>query len=238
MNMNVNFQPSFLGLKTFKHNNVRLLEPYTAISRDSKKLNLAARFEPVNNMFETIVTADHRNFDWIGYSQYSINKNYMYIESMHTDSFERDIGIGTCLHLNNIIEMLKNNVDLIELSASAPAIPFHIRFGFRPCDVWTDNMVRNLRHLASNKDYRFKKFSEDAKFILSNQYSNDLKARLANQLIADYVNESLACKTTDELKQLMRSPTKMSLTRSDVFKNKDFYNKLLKKYNIDYKIEG
>ena len=234
--MDVNFQPSFLGLNTFKYNGVTLLKPYNGCARNSVVLRFDTRFEPVYEKFETIVTNSKDDLDRVAYSQFTLNRNYMFIESMHTNSSVRSLGIGTCLHLNNIVEMFKNGIEVIELSASSTAIPFHLRLGFKPCDIWTDNMIRNLRYIASERDYRLKSFSESAKSILSSDYSKDLKARLANNLISDYITEASKFKDKDELKKLMRCATQMRLTRSDVLKNKDFYNELFKRYKIDYEI--
>lgn len=235
--MNVNFQPSFLGLKTFKCRNAYILKHYYARTRNNAQVQISTKCETVDNSFETLITYPNRLLDELGYSQYKIRKNYMFIESMHTDSHERDLGLGTCLHLHNIMEMLENNIEIMELQASAHEIPFHIRLGFKPCDIWQDDMIRNMRVISSEKDLILRHYAEDAKFLLGCDYDKDLKARLANQLIYDYLTDAIKIKDRDELPKLIRRPAIMCLKKHEVLENKDFYNELFKKYKIDYEIK-
>lgn len=163
--------------------------------------------------------------------------SYMYVDNMFTDEDKRGDGLGTCMHLVNIITMMENNIDKIELRASSSAIAFHTKLGFKPIGFMDNNMMfDNIRAIAKETAPELSKHSEDAKALLKTLMQPELKRKLALKLIENYMRDAIKVKTKKEQKYLLPSCVEMCLTQKDVLANKEKYNKLFKKYNIDYQI--
>ena len=74
---------------------------------------------------------------------------YMFVDTM--DSYDRNRGFGTCMHLVNIIEMLENDIDKIELYSTPSAVVFHIKCGFKPDSTWDDGLAINIQKIQHKR---------------------------------------------------------------------------------------
>ena len=235
--MQIYFNPTFTALTTHKLNGINVLDNFTC---RSKKLDLYEVTTTRDPIFDTFITKikDDMQLDPIAQNEFSVQKNiqYMYIDSMYTINEERNRGLGTCLHLSAIIEMLKNDIKLLELYSKSSAIPFHIRLGFKPSDKWSENLERNLESISQETDERLVKYTQDAQQILNSELDKNTKGNLTNNLIYRYLKDAIKIKDVDELKYTIPTGIIMSLHRDDVIKNKKLYNLLFEKYNIDFQI--
>ncbi len=163
--------------------------------------------------------------------------DYMFVDNMETYQGNRGKGLGTCMHLTNIIEMMENNVKRIELTAASSAIPFHIKCGFKPAMEWGNNFTtENIRTIAYDKNPELEKYSKQAQELLKTRLSPELKTKLANKILLGYTKKAVKIISTEKQKYIFPHSVTMTLTREDVIKNKNFYNKLFEKYQIDYQI--
>jgi hypothetical protein len=156
---------------------------------------------------------------------------------METDPTSRGGGLGTCMHLTNIIEMMENDVSKIELTAAPSAIPFHIKCGFKPDMKYGKNYAnQNIRAIANDDTPELAQYAQEAQNLLKSYLSPELKNKLANKLMVKYTKSAIKIMDTEEQKCLFPKCVDMVLTKKDVIKNKKFYNKLFDKYQIDYQI--
>ena len=147
-------------------------------------------------------------------------------------------GYGTIMHLCSIMELLENNYPLIKLSSLSKAIYFHSKMKFEPA---IDNLKELTSHLQGevidNSPEKLEYFSEKAKRLLADK-SIDEEAFLkkGNQILADYIQAIRKGKFNREEHKFLEGFT-MILTKENILKNKDFFNKLLKDFRIDYLIK-
>ena len=237
--MKTTFNPIFLGLKTYNHKNVKFLENFSCETKDKE------------NTPYTVSTKDEENYGWYNISYNTKNQTqpdaeqqimiypdieYMFIDNMYSANESRNKGLGTCMHLTNIIYMFENNLNQIELYSTSQAIPFHIKFGYKPVDKWNTGLAKNIREISNDYTEYLKKHSLEADFLLKSNFSDELKSSLGNKLLYRYTKDALNCKSKEELEYLFSKGTPMILTKKSILKNKDFYNNLFKKYKIDYQI--
>lgn len=163
--------------------------------------------------------------------------NYLVVDNMETETEARGNGLGTCMHLTNIIHLMENNVSRIELLAAPSAIPFHIKCGFKP-QITLDNeySLKNIRTIANDTTPELAEYAQDAKELLKTRLSPALKNKLANKILLGYTKKAIKIMDTEDQKALFPHSIDMYLTKKDVIRNKNFYNKLFNKYNVDYQI--
>ena len=162
-------------------------------------------------------------------------KKILYIDSLSSSC--EDQGLGTCLHLINTIEMLENGIEKMALFSTSEAIPFHTRFGFIPNNEWLNGLGENIKIIAKDSTPELKDYSDFAKQLKSCQISLETKSVLGNRLLNEYTLSAIKHYPKNQLKKLFKYPTNMELSLNDIYKNKEKYNLLFKKYNIDYSID-
>lgn len=243
--MKINFSApiNFNSLAMYKVNGAKIPEDFSCRTNDKDRTfydvsikrcdyidGFEVRFDDINTLSSIEPIADEE-------IMIRPEINYMYVDNMFTDDDKRGSGLGTCMHLVNIIEMLENDIDRIELRASASAVAFHTKFGFKPVGFLNYNaMLENIRSIAQDESPKLSKHSQDAKALLKTTIKPELKTKLALKLIENYTKDAIKVKNRKEQEYLFSNCIEMSLTKKDVLKNKEKYNKLFEKYNIDYEI--
>lgn len=238
MKINCRPQISFQSLRMKQLHGINFPENFDCSSRRNKKYNVSVHEEYdayqiyfSDNKYRPLPNAEQE------ITLYK-DQDYMYVDNMYTqDSFRGD-GLGICMHLVNIIEMFENdNIKRIELFATSEAIPFHSKFGFRPCENWNNaTMLKNIRAIAADDTPELSQYSLEAAMLLKTYISPELKSQIGNKIIHNYIQKAVKIKSKAEQKEIFESPIQMVLTRENVMNNKKFYNKLFKKYKIDYQI--
>lgn len=160
--------------------------------------------------------------------------NYMFIDSMN--STQESKGLGTCMHLLNIIEMFENQINNIDLLSASSAIPFHTRLGFYPCDKWENGLSENIERIVKNNIKGLETYTKSADRLLKSKLSNEEKTVFGNKLLFDYTKAAINKLSKSELEYLFLNETHMRLGKEYILNNKNFYNDLLGKYYIDYEI--
>ncbi len=171
--------------------------------------------------------------------QINIYPETILVDSMYTNpEFQYKYGFGKSMHLINIIEMLENNAALIELEAVSEAIPFHTSMGYYPNGKWRNGLSKNIKSISNDNTAELSKYAEIAKLLLKSCNMSEIALSiLGNNLLNQYTKAALEIKPKRDLKYLFSRSTNMTLKRKDVLKNKDFYNNLYDKYEIDYHID-
>lgn len=195
----------------------------------------------INNLnyqdYSVLVTSNNREvghclFDYLG-------SNTFYITTInnYTNSIK---GIGSVLHLTQIITMLENGADNVKLFSLGSAINFHAKLGFKS-NIQTKSDVTNfLINEISMKHWNDKKFSgimDKVKTWFADKESADSqKIESGNKIIDDFVQTINENKLKYGIDYQILTGIKMKLKKEDILSNKDYFNNLLNKYGIDYQI--
>ena len=161
----------------------------------------------------------------------------LFVALMVTNKKDRGKGLGTCLHLSNIIELMENKYDVIKLKSLGEALPFHRKFGFEvAAPEFGGEIIQYLFKISKNREKPFSELRERANTTLFGLQGRKDKLQQANKIMNEYID--LVSKEIPKKEQEAYFPysLKMELSKIDVYKNKDFYNKLFRKYDIDYQI--
>ncbi len=177
----------------------------------------------------------------LGYEILNITPEEKYITGANIfviEEYRRKFGLGEVLRLCSIMHMIENKKDAIKICAKDSAVYFHSKYGFIP--DFKDFYARDRLLEGIRKDKAFPELAKKAaallqRVLLHNEKEQRAVCKEANNLLKRYI----------ELAQQNPHPEKnhkpaysvdMILKKEDVIKNKEFYNNLLEKNFIDYKI--
>ena len=166
-------------------------------------------------------------------------ENYFYLSSINNFS-EGMKGVGSALHLTQIISMLENNIQETKLNSLGSAINFHAKFGYKS-DIKSVSEIKSfLTDEIAMKHYNDEIFSPVIS-KLQKWYANSFapcEKRIVkgNEIIDDFIKTINDNKLKYDDDYNITSSIKMSLKREDVINNKEYYNNLFNKYGIDYQI--
>lgn len=147
-------------------------------------------------------------------------------------------GYGTIMHLCSIMELLENNYPLIKLSSLSKAVYFHSKMKFTPDIQNSNETILHLKNeIINNAPNELKSFSKRAENILSNKTLTDKEIIIqGNHLIYEYI-QAIRKGGFDREKHNFKGGFTMILTKENILKNKEFFNKLFKDFHIDYLIK-
>jgi len=183
----------------------------------------------------TLVTNKSGNI--LGSHHYKINntKNKKLVGTyISTKDSHQNKGIGEIMRLASIIEMKENKLPQIDIVSINKALPFHIKYKFKPDIDTSFDIYSLLGYIAMTN----KKFKDQATILLkktANLAINDKKNEYiseANNFIENYI------KSNSENWKSFHVEDDIPLTLKDVTlkENADFFNTLFKKRGIDYSI--
>lgn len=201
-----------------------------------------------NDKFLTSI--DTKNLSNVAKNKFNINMEKHVIENgcmSVTQNKCKGQGLGVIMHLNNIISLMENNLDRIELFSLPEAVLFHGKCKFEP-QILDYEVILDTIFCISQKDC--KKIPElkpvvqaageyfDYAFETRGQQHTAERIKQANDIVQQYFDIMSTKKLTEDEKQLygLKVGFDMVLTKEKILENKDFFNALFKKFNIDYKI--
>lgn len=238
MHINFHSQPPFQSIYIKSNKGVKIFDEFNCRANDKEKSSHTVTIEERERHNHNNYNINLKNAEMeLSATQHVAlypEIDYMFIDTMA--SYYQNSGLGTCMHLINIIEMLENNINKIEFYATPQAIPFHTRLGFQPTNKWDEGLSVNIEKINNNTYPELSEYSEKAKQLLASRFSYPVKTILGNKLMNNYTIEAIKVLPREELEYLFSMATHMKLKSEDVIKNKSFYNELLGKYNIDYRI--
>lgn len=166
---------------------------------------------------------------------FNINKKLktLYGKFISTQEHYRNKNLGEILRLSSIITMLENNLEKIKISSFLETIPFHAKYKFKPDVKNPYEALCIIRHIANSKN---KELTREAATVLKKQdnISAHEICNLAENLLKRFTKDITPRKVARN--RIHVNIVDMTLTKDDVIKNKDFFNSLFKKHNIEYKI--
>src|SRR5574344_2117888 len=148
--------------------------------------------------------------------------------------------VGEILRLSSIMEMLSNGLDKIKIYSKDSAVLFHGKYGFEPHITKFRERDVLLKQMAQLKEPQYSDIKKRAEFIqeqIQIYKDNDEKQRLfcnvTSLICNDYINRIL--KTPQIAKETKFDVgMEMILGKDKILKNKNFYNALYQKHNIDF----
>lgn len=236
-------------LPLVKRRDIKLVSSYKIGTNNGKDVFVKVRTNNIlKNEYKTIVSANHSKS--IARTNFKLDKKSKILHCSTMDVFDkkqRGRGYGVVMHLMNIIELMENNFDKIKLIAMPNAVLFHGKCKFAPVlkdfhDILTVMLAISKKNTKKYKD--LKPVVDKAGKYFNEVYStgsvsclNDDKV-YANEIAKEYLEIISAKKLSpEEKKEYGLNPVMyMELTKEEILKNKDFFNKLFKKFMIDYKI--
>lgn len=240
--MKINFATplSFNSLNIYREQGINFPEDFTCNTKDKNQTpyNISIYNNKHMGYYETrFINMDNSQLEAAQEMMIWPEIDYMFIDNMLTYNECRGKGLGTCMHLTNIIEMMENNIEKIELRAVPSAIPFHIKCGFKPdMNLERENDLKNIRAIAYNKNPELVQYSQDAQNLLKTRLNPEAKSKIANKILYNYTKKAVKIMSKKEQQYLFTHNINMVLTKDDVIKHKNFYNKLFDKFGIDYQI--
>jgi hypothetical protein len=162
-----------------------------------------------------------------------------YISSINNFS-EGVKGVGSALHLTQIISMLENNIPETKLYSLGSAINFHAKLGYKS-DIQSISEIKTfLMDEIAMKHYNDEIFSpvisKLEKWYAGSFASREKLITEGNEIIDDFIRTINDNKLKYDVDYNIISGIKMVLKREDVINNKECYNKLFNKFGIDYQI--
>ena len=153
----------------------------------------------------------------------------------------KGLGIGEMLRLTSIIAILENKIKEFFIYSKNTAIYFHSKYKFQPAIDTFSHRDFILENIIKNCKNKYENIKEDAQILLERAReekkpeSQRELCKETNELLKKYFNKIKENK--DEQKSHpFDIGFRMVLTEDEIIKNKDFFNNLFKKYNVNYKI--
>lgn len=177
-----------------------------------------------------------KKYNILGYHEYYINEDILDGDYMEVYPKHQRKGIGEILRLASIMMFKENNLKEMLLDSMSTAIPFHMKYRFKP--EFPCYQQDKTQHLLQNIIYRTKEpsdFNKLAKKLSSELYltkDENKYEKSLSKFITQYVIQNR--RRWDDAGFLYNLSLK--LDDKTIKANADFYNKLFKKHEIDYKI--
>lgn len=160
--------------------------------------------------------------------------------NMSVNNYSGIKGIGSLLHLSQIITMLENNIPKIKLYALGNAIHFHSKFKFKSdfdsSEKIKDFIIKEI-FLNHQKISELDKVREHArKWFAAKNLNKKTKIDCGNGIINEYIrviNEKGLYKA-DKYNPIQGM--EMVLDKKSIKKYKDYFNKMFDNFGIDYHI--
>lgn len=181
---------------------------------------------------DELYSIDEKNMNMIGFN-IKVNPEYRQ---------KKMFRFGEVLRLATVMEMIENKSPHIKIVSKDTAIYFHSKYKFVPNFIEFKKRDKLLQDILKEQSPEFLSLKKEAQSLIElvekNKNDAEIQRQLTkktNDLVRRYIDLALKSKNPQK-EHPLSEPIEMILTKENVLKNKDFFNSLLKKYGIDYKI--
>lgn len=245
----INSLVSFKQIPFLERNNIKIVSGYKIPVKNDSDVFVKVESDYEENEHETVIKREYSSS--IARGKFEIDKKKRILKAGNMDVFkehQKGKGFGIVLHLNNIMEMLENDLDKIELYSLGQAVLFHGKCKFEPRLRGSDEIMETLYSISEKDSEKIPQLKEIVKeageyfdeihFTNGIYCLNPQKLEYANSLVSRYIEAVNSRKLTPEEKEEygFMHGFDMVLTKEKVLENKDFFNGLFKKFDIDYEI--
>ena len=231
---------SFEALNYKRLNNMNIPDNFqVSLKREGNNVDCFVKSYVMNNQHYSVSLNDGKRNEY-GHCLFDYNKANFFNLSTINNFSEGLKGVGTALHLTQIITMLENGVEKTKLYSLGRAINFHAKLGYKS-DIQSVSDIKTFLadEIALNhyNDENFSPVIDKLNKWFRNSFASDAKKISdGNQIIDEFIQTINDKKLQYYDDYNILTSIKMSLKREDVIKNKEFYNNLFNKYGIDYQI--
>lgn len=181
----------------------------------------------------------------LGFESFSMHENdpsilglYIQVEPEYRNRHH----LGEILRLISIIELIENKARHLKIFSKNSAVYFHAKYKFMPDitqfkerDSVLKDIVANKTPFTKTEAIQASKILDDASITNSSETQREL-CKQANDVINRYIKKVFSMGDKEYKKHPFSFGMNMMLTKKEILGNKDFFNELFAKHNIDYKI--
>lgn len=230
-------------IRLYKPDETRKLCSFEVPFNKAGQLSINVDEDP-DNEYSFIIKLRNKMGKLLGFERYTHfnNTDYMTGLLIHVipEYRRKNYFFGEILRLASIIQMLENNIKTFSIKSKDTAIYFHAKYKFQPSVISFHDRNNLLNTITEDTSGDFKDLALKGKELAEkiNSESSSMKQRIlskeANKLFSQYIDRAIAENNVDlhRFHWLMD----MTLEQKNVLKNKDYFNNLFAKHNIDYKI--
>ena len=169
---------------------------------------------------------------YIDWKEKSIKDGLISVESN-----VRKKGLGEILRLSSLIEFRENDLNKIDIYAVEDAVPFHMKYKFKPNFTNKKEILDELENIKENPNVikYFRKRAESLERSIPpklNELIESKKLKEINKFFYAYIKQHLF----NWEKTKFTSDIPMVLTKETVNGAAGFFNKLFEKHGIDYRL--
>lgn len=243
-----------IDLKTFQSafynpniNQVEKVRPLKAMNKIFGELNTVSRVS-VFNPNEITTELKNKMGKTLGRETFFLNPESRNASgsliSVETEYRQKGHKFGEILRLSSIIMMLENCIKNFEIYSRNTAIFFHALYKFEPNITQFKERNEALESVISNcrnNGPRYDQIREEAEELLEEAHEDKSLEKQrelcvdTNALLSRYINKVLETKG-EYLSHPFKTGIFMKLTDKSIKENKEFFNDLLEKHQIDYRI--
>ena len=208
------------------------------------QLNINVHEDLHNEDYGFVTELRNKTGKLLGFEHYTHfnNTNYMtgLLINVIPEYRRKNYYLGEILRLTSIIQMLENNIKTFSIVSKDSAIYFHSKYKFQPSVISFHDRNKLLDTITEDTTPNFQDLALKGKELADKikAEKSSLKQRIlsmeANELFTQYINRTLSEKNIDAHR--FHWSMSMTLEQKDILKNKDYFNGLFAKHNIDYKI--
>ncbi len=232
---------TFTSLKMQQKGSLIVPENLTCKDKNNNQYNIV-----YEEGHDKIFIIEHGRFE-MGSNKFSVKDDVLYGKYLLVNSPNERLGLGTVLHLTKLIELMENDLSAIKLSSLPTAVFFHGKFGFK-ADIKSLKEANYVLSSIIPFCFEHEKFisasGKAVKLFASGLREKDEYICKTNKIFNEVLDVCRTSKDIDLSSIRFRDDIfdqsllyNMKLTREDILANKDFYNNLFKKYDIDYQID-
>lgn len=181
----------------------------------------------------------------LGLEEFSMRENYPTITGFYIQvdpEYRNRYHLGELLRLISIIELMENKVKNLKIFSKHTAIFFHAKYKFMPDITQFSERDNALKDIIINKILKTETETTQALELLKRAAASNSAeeqremCKQANGVIDNYIRKLLSGSDSEYSKHPFTFGMDMILTRDKIIENKEFFNKLFAKHNIDYEI--
>ena len=217
---------------------------FSILNNKAGSLNLETKPDTYGQGYRFVTELRNRFGKLLGFEQFTLfdkdRKSTGLLISVEEEYRNKKYYFGEILRLASVIDIIENKLKKFEIYSKSTAIYFHSKYKFEPAIKNFDERDNALKAIINNQNPQYRYLAEQAKELLFlSETSNDSEFQRklctqANKVINEYTEKVIQNK--DYKKYPFNWGMAMQLTSENINKNKDFFNKLFQKHNIDYKI--
>ncbi len=231
-------------IRLYKPDETRKLCSFIVPENKAGELSINVKEDISGPDYKFLTELKNKSGQILGFENYSHFNNTDYMTGLLinvTPKYRRkNYFFGEILRLASIIQMLENNINIFFIKSKDTAIYFHAKYKFEPSIKSFSERDKLLETVVNDTSPDFKALSLKGVNLIQkiNKCTSFKEQRHlceeTNKLLTEYINLVLSEQKQKDHK--FNWPMDMVLKKDTILKNKNYFNNLFVKHNINYKI--